>query len=145
MAGAVRQPIDIPSLERYLNQNVPEIKTPLDVKQVIDIAYPSQQRNQISNKYSIYSSASDNPTRLTRSPAPTRNDMSCGRSPRGSSSPRRRTRSSVNIRSFMPWKAQMYRCPKLIAYVRIPMSLGRRSISWSSWTGACLPILRCLM
>lgn len=34
MAGAVRQPIDIPSLERYLNQNVPEIQTPLDVKQV---------------------------------------------------------------------------------------------------------------
>ena len=33
MAGEVRQPIDIPSLERYLNQNVPEIKTPLDVKQ----------------------------------------------------------------------------------------------------------------
>lgn len=33
MAGDVRQPIDIPSLERYLNQNVPEIKTPLEVKQ----------------------------------------------------------------------------------------------------------------
>lgn len=34
MAGAVRQPIDIQSLERYLNQNVPEIKTPVDLKQV---------------------------------------------------------------------------------------------------------------
>jgi hypothetical protein len=34
MAGAVRQPIDIPSLERYLDQNVPIIKTPIDVKQV---------------------------------------------------------------------------------------------------------------
>ncbi|KAJ5807884.1 hypothetical protein N7474_009153 [Penicillium riverlandense] len=33
MAGAVRQPIDIPSLERFIDQNVPEIKTPLDVKQ----------------------------------------------------------------------------------------------------------------
>ncbi|OJI86977.1 hypothetical protein ASPTUDRAFT_40022 [Aspergillus tubingensis CBS 134.48] len=33
MAGAVRQPIDVPSLERYLNLNVPDIKTPLDVKQ----------------------------------------------------------------------------------------------------------------
>ncbi|RAH50800.1 phosphotransferase family protein [Aspergillus brunneoviolaceus CBS 621.78] len=33
MAGAVRQPIDVPSLERYLDQNVPEIKTPVDVKQ----------------------------------------------------------------------------------------------------------------
>ena len=34
MAGAVRQPIDIQSLERYLNQNVPDIKTPVEVKQV---------------------------------------------------------------------------------------------------------------
>ncbi|OGE49471.1 hypothetical protein PENARI_c021G10818 [Penicillium arizonense] len=33
MAGAVRQPIDIPSLERYIDQTVPELKTPLDVKQ----------------------------------------------------------------------------------------------------------------
>lgn len=34
MAGEVRQPIDIKSLERWIDQNVPEIKTPLGVKQV---------------------------------------------------------------------------------------------------------------
>ena len=34
MAGRVRQPIDIKALEDHLRQNVPEIKTPLDVKQV---------------------------------------------------------------------------------------------------------------
>jgi hypothetical protein len=34
MAGPVRQPIDIQSLERYIEGNVPLIKTPLDVKQV---------------------------------------------------------------------------------------------------------------
>lgn len=34
MAGAIRQPIDIPSLERYIDSNVPDIKTPLDIKQV---------------------------------------------------------------------------------------------------------------
>jgi hypothetical protein len=34
MAGPVRQPIDIPSLERYLAKHVPEIIPPLDVKQV---------------------------------------------------------------------------------------------------------------
>jgi hypothetical protein len=34
MAGRIRQPIDIKSLEDYLNIHVPEIKTPLDVKQV---------------------------------------------------------------------------------------------------------------
>lgn len=34
MAGAVRQPIDLPSLERYIDRNVPALKTPLDIKQV---------------------------------------------------------------------------------------------------------------
>lgn len=34
MAGPVRQPIDIQSLEKYIDSNVPLIKTPLDVKQV---------------------------------------------------------------------------------------------------------------
>ncbi|KAI9727883.1 MAG: hypothetical protein M1828_005288 [Chrysothrix sp. TS-e1954] len=33
MAGPIRQPIDIPSLERYINNNVPAIKTPLSIKQ----------------------------------------------------------------------------------------------------------------
>jgi hypothetical protein len=35
MAGVVRQPIDVQSLERFISQNVPEIKTPIDIKQVI--------------------------------------------------------------------------------------------------------------
>src|SRR6202044_3782055 len=34
MAGPIRQPIDIPALQRYIEQNVPQIKTPLEVKQV---------------------------------------------------------------------------------------------------------------
>ncbi|KAI9813076.1 MAG: hypothetical protein M1827_004296 [Pycnora praestabilis] len=33
MAGVVRQPIDVASLEAYIKSNVPEIKTPIDVKQ----------------------------------------------------------------------------------------------------------------
>ncbi|KAK5003321.1 hypothetical protein LTR28_010316, partial [Elasticomyces elasticus] len=33
MAGAIRQPIDISALERYIDANVPDIKTPLNVKQ----------------------------------------------------------------------------------------------------------------
>ncbi|KAM5431224.1 hypothetical protein MferCBS31731_007964 [Microsporum ferrugineum] len=33
MAGEVRQPIDIPSFERYIDAHVPSIKTPLTVKQ----------------------------------------------------------------------------------------------------------------
>jgi hypothetical protein len=34
MAGPIRQPIDLQALERYVDANVPTIKTPLDVKQV---------------------------------------------------------------------------------------------------------------
>ena len=34
MAGPVRQPIDLKALEKYVNEHVPEIKTPLDLKQV---------------------------------------------------------------------------------------------------------------
>lgn len=33
MAGSVRQPIDLQALESYIKQSVPEIKTPLDLKQ----------------------------------------------------------------------------------------------------------------
>ncbi|KKY26063.1 putative aminoglycoside phosphotransferase [Diplodia seriata] len=33
MAGEVRQPIDVSSLSSYIDANVPEIKTPIDVKQ----------------------------------------------------------------------------------------------------------------
>jgi hypothetical protein len=34
MAGEIRQPIDILALQKYIAKNVPEIKTPLEVKQV---------------------------------------------------------------------------------------------------------------
>lgn len=34
MAGNVRQPIDLASLERYISANVPEITVPLELKQV---------------------------------------------------------------------------------------------------------------
>lgn len=33
MAGTIRQPIDIESLSRFIDKNVPVIKTPIDVKQ----------------------------------------------------------------------------------------------------------------
>jgi hypothetical protein len=34
MAGPIRQPIDLKKLQGYIEKNVPEIKTPLEVKQV---------------------------------------------------------------------------------------------------------------
>jgi len=33
MAGAVRQPIDEKAFEKFLQENVPVIKTPIDLKQ----------------------------------------------------------------------------------------------------------------
>lgn len=40
MAGEVRQPIDVAALSRYIDANVPEIKTPIDVKQVCAFPFP---------------------------------------------------------------------------------------------------------
>jgi hypothetical protein len=34
MAGPIRHPIDQEALERFISQNVPEIKVPIDLKQV---------------------------------------------------------------------------------------------------------------
>ena len=34
MAGPIRQQINLENLEKYVKENVPEIKVPLDVKQV---------------------------------------------------------------------------------------------------------------
>jgi aminoglycoside phosphotransferase (APT) family kinase protein len=42
MAGVVRQPIDLRSLEKYIAANVPEIKTPIDIKQVSPAPLTSQ-------------------------------------------------------------------------------------------------------
>jgi aminoglycoside phosphotransferase (APT) family kinase protein len=33
MAGPIRQPINLETLSKYIDENVPEIKTPLNVKQ----------------------------------------------------------------------------------------------------------------
>lgn len=34
MAGRVRQPIDEKAFEKYLSENVPAVKTPIELKQV---------------------------------------------------------------------------------------------------------------
>jgi len=38
MAGPIRQPINVKNLEKYINENVPEIQTPLEIKQVFTTA-----------------------------------------------------------------------------------------------------------
>ncbi len=35
MAGKIRQPIDEKAFAKYVDENVPEIKTPLQLKQVL--------------------------------------------------------------------------------------------------------------
>jgi len=57
MAGAIRQPIDIAALQRYITQNVPQIKTPIEVKQVGD---DSQSEGLFLTSW--HSSVSVNPT-----------------------------------------------------------------------------------
>lgn len=44
MAGRVRHPIDVKALEKYIEEHVPEIKTPLDLKQVCFPPPPSLAR-----------------------------------------------------------------------------------------------------
>lgn len=95
MAGEVRQPIDIPSLERYIDQNVSEIKTPLDVKQVS----LTRSKDSIKLTHDLYSSGSVNqilPTYLLR---PMASKSFYARSPPASCSQRQPTKWSVNIRS----------------------------------------------
>ena len=64
MAGPIRQLIDITSLENYLHKHVPEIKTPLDVKQVIS---PSLKVFHIIELESQFGYGQSNPTYLLTS------------------------------------------------------------------------------
>lgn len=64
MAGPVRHSIDTKSLERYLNGVAPEIKTPLDVKQVIPPRHGSLDNG--SNKCAQFGYGQSNPTYLLR-------------------------------------------------------------------------------
>ena len=72
MAGRVRQPIDIKALEAYIEKNVPEIKVPLDVKQVGSGSFDASSQSylgQITNgSLPRCSSASVNRTQHTSSP-----------------------------------------------------------------------------
>lgn len=76
MAGAVRQPIDEKAFEKFLEENVPIIKTPVDLKQA-SIAFAIARRTvHVENKKLtglVYSSASVNPTQRTKSPTPPAN------------------------------------------------------------------------
>jgi len=58
MAGEMRQPIDIPALERYIEKHVPEIETPLQVQQVD--APPIDSLNPYTTQPAPYRNASIN-------------------------------------------------------------------------------------
>jgi hypothetical protein len=51
MAGAVRQPIDILALERFIAENVPDIEVPIDVKQVRPVMLPTFRTHKFSPGY----------------------------------------------------------------------------------------------
>lgn len=65
MTGPMRQPIDVSSLERYIDGHFPAIKTPLDVKQVREkfpVRYWDQHFSLLINQF--YSLALVNPIQL---------------------------------------------------------------------------------
>lgn len=114
MAGPIRHPIDQAKLEAYLSEAVPEIKTPLEIKQVRSLSpvpiltHPSPPSPPLlppppapSPPSNIPpSSASANPTQPTSSPpSPPRPATSSARSPLASSSPAPHTRSSASTAS----------------------------------------------
>lgn len=51
MAGAVRQPIDIAALERFITENVTEIEVPIEVKQVRPVMLPTFQTHKFFPGY----------------------------------------------------------------------------------------------
>lgn len=42
MAGRIRQPIDLEAFSKFVSENVPEIETPIDLKQVRSARFPFQ-------------------------------------------------------------------------------------------------------
>lgn len=94
MAGPVRQPIDLKALERYVDQNVPEIKTPLELKQVRD----TQRTASCSFKLTLDSLDLVNRILHIKSLPQTEPNMSSGRSHPASFFPKPHIRWIVNSR-----------------------------------------------
>ena len=58
MAGPIRQPIDLNSLNRYISDDVPDIKPPIDVEQV------SPHYSRCISVRDVLALADNTPTRL---------------------------------------------------------------------------------
>ena len=129
MAGAIRHPIDVKSLEGYIEQSVPEIKTPIEIKQVSPIAPKVMSK---STKMFVSSSATASQIPHTFCATPRVTNMSFERSLPGSSCPRPHTESTASIESCTLCKTQMSLCQGLIAYAKMTPWSGRRSTSWNS-------------
>jgi hypothetical protein len=129
-------------LERYIEKNLPVIKTPLDLKQV-GHHKPSSLKSTVADicHNGRYSSVSVSQTQRTYSRRPMARSSSCARSRRANFCPRQHTWWSGSIRLFMRSSRQMFRYPRRISYVKTTVSWGHRSTSWNSWMGECLRIL----
>lgn len=109
----MRQPIDIPSLEKYIDQNVPEVKTPLDVKQASLARQLTNQQYQTDQLMSSHcSSASVNQTLPTFLLPLMASRSFCARSPLASCSRRQLIKSSASIRLSGHWGIPMYQFPR---------------------------------
>jgi len=115
MAGPIRQPIDLERFQKYIEDNVKEIKTPIDVKQVLYLVllvslytdlvpFSSAMANQIQHIFSRPLMAFA---------------LSCERSRQESSSPKQPIESTVNTVYFMLCRTRMLLHQKHISSVKM--------------------------
>lgn len=117
----MRQPIDIPSLEKYIDQNVPEVKTPLDVKQAsLAPSLKKIQQYQTDQLISYHcSSVSVNQTLPTFLLPLMASRSFCARSPLASCSRRQLIKLSASTRLSGHWETPMYQFPRRIVFAKM--------------------------
>ena len=114
MAGDIRQTINAAALSTYLDKNVPGIKLPIGLKQVLLSQYPGGR----AFTDTCLSLPSVNRILPTSSVLPMEGNTYYEKSRQASYSPRLHTRSNASSASSTPYKAQMYPFPKLTGCAR---------------------------
>lgn len=100
MAGRVRQKIDQASLEAFLQENVPEIVTPVQLKQVGQFATPKRCQRFCIDYSLLYSSVLANPTQHIKLSLPLARSLFFASDLLASKSPSCRIVSNANTKSL---------------------------------------------
>ena len=141
MAGPIRQQIDLSSLDRFVRANVPDIRCPLDVKQVSFVTCHSVKVT--SNSRGLLSSGTDNRIPPTTFAMPGARNSCFARNLLAHSSRPPPTRSIANTESSTPWQGQTSPCLEPCACARTKACSARPSTSCRSWTAAFLKTPLC--